>query len=144
MKRLVVMQKMTFAVGIAIGAIGGIAETQPALADSVTLPDYSREAKKVRLRKCDADTTQILMYRSATYYVTEAMTKSGDLFITFYSSRGEAHFLMIAAGSSSSTKLSREQWYEQIEKAGPNFFRHVRGLPGSDCYVAEEYFEGDP
>jgi len=86
-----------------------LATSAPALADSITLPDLQQGSKKVRLRKCDADTTQILMYRSATYYVTEAMTKSGDSFITFYSSRGEAHFLMIAAGSSSSTKLSREQ-----------------------------------
>ena len=134
------MLGVSFVVGLAVGPIGGIEETRPAFADSVTLPDYIREAKKVRLRKCDSDTTHIMMYRTPTYYVTEAITKSGDAFIMHYSNRGEAHFLMKAAGSSLLTELSREQSYEKIEKAGPNYFNHVRGLPGSDCYVAEEFY----
>lgn len=117
-----------------------LAATAPSFADSVTLPDYRTEAKKVHLRKCDASTTHITMYQAAGYYVTEATTKSGDSFIMFYSKEGEVHFLMKTAGSPGRTELSRETWYDKIEEASPNYFRHVRRMPISDCYLAEEYF----
>ena len=117
-----------------------LATTAPSFADSATLPDYRTQAKKVHLRKCDSSTTHITMYQAATYYVTEAITNSGDSFIMFYSKEGEVHFLMKAAGAPDRTELSRETWYDKIEKASPNYFRHVRGMPKSDCYLAEEYF----
>ncbi len=118
-----------------------LAAPLPISADSTTLPDYHHEAGKVHLRKCDSDTTHIIMYRTATYYVTEATTKSGDSFIMFYSTRGEAHFLTRQAGASDHTELSREKWYEKIKQAGPNYFNHVRGIPPSDCYLAEIYYQ---
>ncbi|MGH7411969.1 MAG: hypothetical protein ACREJ6_13040 [Candidatus Methylomirabilis sp.] len=74
--------------------------TVPATAQPVALPDYRAEAQKVHLRKCDSDTTSIMMYRSATYYVTEATAHSGDIFIMHYSNAGEARFLKKAAASS--------------------------------------------
>ena len=80
------------------------------------------------------------MYRSATYYVTEAITDSGEAFIMLYLNRGEAHFLMKADGLPDRTEVSREKWYEGIEAVTPNYFRHIRGIPKSDCYLAEEYF----
>jgi hypothetical protein len=112
----------------------------PSPAHPLALPDYRVEAPKVHLRKCDSDTTSILMYRSATYYVTEATAHSGDVFIMHYSNAGEAHFLKKIAGSSEIIELSRERWFEQIERTAPNYFRHVRGMPGSDCYIAERYY----
>jgi hypothetical protein len=116
------------------------AVTLPSAADSVELPDYRKEAKKVHLRECDSTTTHVTMYRSATYYVTEAITDSGEAFIMVYSTRGEAHFLMKAAGLQDRTEVSREKWYEGIEAVTPNYFKHIRGIPKSDCYLAEEYF----
>lgn len=62
-----------------------LATTVPASADFKTPPHYHNEAGKVHLRECDANTTHVIMYRTATYYVTEATTKSGDSFIMFYS-----------------------------------------------------------
>ena len=111
-----------------------------AATDARTPPDYTHEAEKVNLRECDASTTHVTFYRAATYYVTEAITKSGDAFIMFYSSGGDVHFWVRAAGSADRLELSREKWYERMEQASLNYFRHVRGLPGSDCYLAEEYF----
>ena len=116
------------------------AATLPSVADSVALPDYRKEAKKVHLRECDSSTTHVTMYRSATYYVTEAITDSGEAFIMVYSTRGEAHFLMKADGLQDRTEVSREKWYEGIEAAAPNYFRHIRRMPNSDCYLAEEYY----
>jgi hypothetical protein len=117
-----------------------LAATFPSVADSVELPDYRKDAKKVHLRECDSSTTHVTMYRSATYYVTEAITDSGESFIMMYSNRGEAHFLMKAAGLPDRTEVSREKWYEGIEAVAPNYFRHIRGIPKSDCYLAEEYY----
>ncbi len=117
-----------------------MAVTTVASADSLALPDYRVEAPKVHLRKCDSDTTSIMMYRSATYYVTEATAHSGDVFIMHYSNSGEARFLKKAAAPSEPTELTRDQWFEQIERMTPNYFRHVRGMPGSDCYIAERYY----
>ena len=117
-----------------------LAVTLPSAADSVELPDYRKDAKKVHLRECDSSTTHVTMYRSATYYVTEAVTESGESFIMIYSNRGEAHFLMKADGLQDRTEVSREKWYEGIEAVAPNYFRHIRGMPKSDCYLAEEYY----
>ena len=114
------------------------ATTAGSLADSAILPDYRREGKRAYLRECDSKTTHVAMYRSATYYVAEAVTKSGESFIMLYSNRGEAHFFSKAVGSSDHTELSRAQWYERIEGAAPNYFRHVRGMPESDCCPVEE------
>ena len=117
-----------------------LAATIPSVAESSTLPDYRKDAKKVTLRECDSSTTHITMYRSATYYVTEAITDSGEAFIMVYSTRGEANFSMKAAGLPDRTEVSREKWYEGIEAVAPNYFRHIRGIPKSDCYLAEEYY----
>lgn len=117
-----------------------LAATVSSLADAGTLPDYTKEAEKVNLRECDASTTHVTFYRAATYYVTEAITKSGDAFIMFYSTGGDVHFWAKAAGSTYLIEVSREKWYERMEQASLNYFRHVRGLPESDCYLAEEYF----
>ena len=117
-----------------------LAATIPSVAESSTLPDYRKEAKKVHLRECDSSTTHVTMYRSATYYVTEAITDSGEAFIMVYSTRGEANFLMKAAGLPDRTEVSREKWYEGIEAVAPNYFRHIRRIPKSDCYLAKEYF----
>jgi len=117
-----------------------LAATIPSVAESSTLPDYRKDAKKVTLRECDSSTTHVTMYRSATYYVTEAITDSGEAFIMVYSTRGEANFLMKAAGLPDRTEVSREKWYEGIEAVAPNYFRHIRGIPKSDCYLAKEYF----
>ena len=111
----------------------------PSLAEPAALPDYHKDAPKVHLRKCDSKTTLITMYQTADYYVTEAITKSGNVFIVYYSKQGEVHFLMQAADSLERIELARESWYEKIEKAAPNYFRHVRRLQETDCYVAEEY-----
>jgi hypothetical protein len=113
---------------------------RPSLAHPLALPDYRVEAPKVHLRKCDSDTTSIMMYRTATYYVTEATAHSGDIFIMHYAGSGGARFVKKSAASSEPTELTRDQWFQQIEKAAPNYFRHVRGMPGSDCYVAETYY----
>ncbi len=112
----------------------------PPAAHSLALPDYRVEAPKVHLRKCDSDATRVMMYRSATYYVTEAMTQSGNSFLMYYLNAGEAYFLVGVPKSSEPAEVSRDQWFEQIEKVAPNYFRHVRGLPGSDCYIAERYY----
>jgi len=117
-----------------------LAATVSSVADAGTLPDYTTEAEKVNLRECDASTTHVTFYRATTYYVTEAITKSGDAFIMFYSTRGDVHFWVKAVGSEGLIELSREKWYERMEQASLNYFRHVRGLPESDCYLAEEYF----
>lgn len=117
-----------------------LAATVPSVAESSTLPDYRKDAKKVTLRECDSSTTHVTMYRSATYYVTEAITDSGEAFIMMYTNRGEAHFLMKAAGSSDRIELSRQEWFASIEAVAPNYFRHIRLLPNSDCYLAEEYY----
>jgi len=117
-----------------------LAATIPSVAESSTLPDYRKDAKKVTLRECDSSTTHVTMYRSATYYVTEAITDSGEAFIMVYSTRGEANFLMKAAGLPDRTEVSREKWYEGIEAVAPNYFKHIRGIPKSDCYLAKEYF----
>ena len=116
------------------------AVTLPSAADSVALPDYRKEAKKVHLRECDSSTTHVTMYRSATYYVTEAITDSGESVIMMYTNSGEVHFLMKTDGLQDRTEVSREKWYEGIEAVAPNYFRHIRGIPKSDCYLAEEYF----
>ena len=116
------------------------AATLPSVADSVALPDYRKEAKKVHLRECDSSTTHVTMYRSATYYVTEAIRDSGESFIMMYTNSGEVHFLMKTDGLQDRTEVSREKWYEGIEAVTPNYFRHIRGIPKSDCYLAEEYF----
>ncbi len=50
-----------------------LAATIPSVAESSTLPDYRKDAKKVHLRECDSSTTHVTMYRSATYYVTAAI-----------------------------------------------------------------------
>lgn len=117
-----------------------LATTFPCVADSVALPDYREEAKKVHLRECDSSTTHVMMYRSATYYVTEAITDSGESFIMMYTKSGEVHFLMKTDGLQDRTEVSREKWYEGIEAAAPNYFRHIRQMPNSDCYLAKEYF----
>lgn len=117
-----------------------LAAMVPSVADSAPLPDYRKDAKKVNLRECDSSTTHVTMYRSATYYVTEAITDSGESFIMMYSNKGEAHFLMKADGLQNRTEVSREKWYEGIETATPNYFRHIRRMPNSDCYLAKEYF----
>jgi hypothetical protein len=117
-----------------------LAATIPSVAESSTLPDYRKDAKKVTLRECDSSTTHVTMYRSATYYVTEAITDSGEAFIMVYSTRGEANVLMKAAGLPDRTEVSREKWYEGIEAVTPNYFRHIRGIPKSDCYLAKAIF----
>lgn len=117
-----------------------LAATVSSPADSETPPNYTEDARKVNLRECDASTTHVTFYRAATYYVTEAITKSGDAFIMFYSTGGDVHFWAKAAGSTDLIELSREKWYERMEQASLNYFRHVRGLQESDCYLAEEYF----
>jgi len=117
-----------------------LAATFPSVAESIELPDYRKDAKKVTLRECDSSTTHVTMYRSATYYVTEAVTESGESFIMIYSNRGEAHFLTKADGLQDRTEVSREKWYEGIEAIAPNYFKHIRGIPKSDCYLAEEYY----
>ena len=61
-----------------------LAAAFPSVAYSVALPDYRKEAKKVHLRECDSSTTHVTMYHSATYYVTEAITDSGESFIMMY------------------------------------------------------------
>jgi len=113
---------------------------RPSLALPLALPDYRVEAPKVHLRKCDSDMTSIMMYRSDSYYVTEAIAQSGDIFIMHYAGQGGARFVKKSAASSEATELTRDQWFEQIEQAAPNYFRHVRGIPGSDCYIAEQYY----
>ena len=115
------------------------AVTLPSAADSVALPDYRKEAKKVHLRECDSSTTHVTMYRSATYYVTEAITDSGESVIMMYTNSGEVHFLMKTDGLQDRTEVSREKWYEGIEAVAPNYFRHIRRMPNSDCYLAKEY-----
>jgi hypothetical protein len=114
----------------------------PVWVHSATLPDYRTDAKKVYLRACDAGATRIMMYRSPGYYVTEAITRSGYAFIMLYAyaGGGEAHFYVQSPESSHRAEVSRSRWYDQIERISPNYFKHVRGIPGSDCYVAEEYF----
>jgi hypothetical protein len=114
--------------------------TVPAVAQPLALPEYRVEAPKVHLRKCDSDATHVMMYRSSTYYVTEATARSGEIFLMHYSYAGAAHFLKKDAGSSTFSELARDRWFEQIEKSTPNYFRHVRGIPGSDCYIAERYY----
>jgi hypothetical protein len=83
-----------------------LAATIPSVAESSTLPDYWKDAKQVTLRECDSSTTHVTMYCSATYYVTEAITDSGEAFIMVYSTRGEANFLMKAAGLPDRTEVS--------------------------------------
>jgi len=117
-----------------------LAATVPSVAESSTLPDYRKDAKKVTLRECDSSTTHVTMYRSATYYVTEAITDSGESFIMMYTNSGEVHFLMKTDGLQDRTEVSREKWYEGIEAVAPNYFRHIRRMPNSDCYLAKEYF----
>jgi hypothetical protein len=121
-----------------------LALAAPSAAKSVALPDYHKEAKKVHRRECDSDTTHVTMYRTPTYYVTEAITDSGNSFIMMYSTSGEANFLAQPAGSGGGgAEVSREKWYEGILAAAPNYFRHIRGMANSDCYVAEHYFDQD-
>ena len=117
-----------------------LAAAFPSVAYSVALPDYRKEAKKVHLRECDSSTTHVTMYHSATYYVTEAITDTGESFIMMYTNRGEVHFLMKIDGLQDRTEVSREKWYEGIEAVAPNYFRHIRRMPNSDCYLAKEYF----
>ncbi len=120
--------------------LAALTAAAPSPAQPLALPDYRAGAQKVHLRKCDSDTTHVMMYRSPTYYVTEATAPSGDVFLMHYSSAGSAHFLKKVADSSEFSELSRDQWFEQIERTTPNYFRHVRGMPGSDCYIAEMYY----
>ena len=120
-----------------------MAATFPFVAVSVALPDYRKEAKKVHLRECDSSTTHVTMYRSPTYYVTEATTDSGESFIMMYSTSGEANFLTQPAGTRGRAEVSREKWYEGIQAIAPNYFRHIRGIPKSDCYLAESFFDQD-
>lgn len=120
-----------------------LAAADPSLAKSVALPDYRKEAKKVHRRECDSETTHVTMYRSPTYYVTEAITDSGESFIMMYSTSGEANFLTQPAGSGSRAEVSREKWYEGIQAIAPNYFRHIRGMSNSDCFFAEHFFEQD-
>ena len=117
-----------------------LAAAVPSVAESSTPPDYRKDAKKVHLRECDSSTTHVTMYRSATYYVTEAITDSGESFIMMYTNSGEVHFLMKTDGLQDRTEVSREKWYEGIEAVTPNYFRHIRGIRKSDCYLVEEYF----
>jgi hypothetical protein len=120
-----------------------LAVAAPSAAKSVALPDYRKEAKKVHRRECDSDTTHVTMYRTPTYYVTEAITDSGQSFVMMYSTSGEANFLTQSGGTRDRAEVSREIWYEGIQAGAPNYFKHIRGMSGSDCYVAEHFFDQD-
>jgi hypothetical protein len=120
-----------------------LALAAPSGAKSVALPDYHKGAKKVHRRECDSDTTHVTMYRSPSYYVTEAITDSGQSFVMMYSTSGEANFLTQPAGTQGRAEVSREKWFEGIQAVAPNYFRHIRGMSGSDCYFAEHFFEQD-
>lgn len=108
-------------------------------ANGVALPDYRTEAKKYNLRLCDAKTTKITFYRNqAAYYVTEAETKSGDVFLMFFDTAGgSAHFLLKSAGAKT-VELTREEWYGKLQTVAPNYFRSIRGGP-ADCFEAIRY-----
>lgn len=108
-----------------------------ATAETITLPNYEKEAEVGRRISCDNNKTNITSYDKTApvgdrYYVEVTKTESGTTLYLLSREKERKDYLFIQLPGSEPREISGKEFHEKMKALAPESYKDLASLP-NDC-----------